>query len=180
MTRKADSTQITATRAPAELMMRSLERQKAEYPDLDVEGVLLRQAAAGFIGEAQAIFEKLYAPMGSHVRFTIVNGLVTLPELQLTPKSIADLLGIRSATLAPILAGLEKEGWIRRRPHDTDKRSHYVVLAPGARERWRAVMRDHIAQTAPAGQGMSAEDYAALRASLDAVLAQLRRLVERP
>ncbi len=176
MSKRAPPTRLTATPAPQDLAALSLNRQKADFPDLDVEGVKLRLAVAAFMAEASAIFEQLYAPMGSHVRFTIVNGLATLPELRLTPKAIAELLDIRSATLAPILAGLEREGWIARHPHESDKRSHYIVLAPGAAARWHAVMRDHVARTAPAGKGMSVKRYGELRQALDEVLKQLRRL----
>ena len=101
-----------------------------------------------------------------------VTGLSVLLMIEANPgvrqTELAKVLGIRSANLAPLVAGFVARGLIDRRP--TDKRSHGLRLTPQglalAARAWIAVR----ASEARFGRCVSAKE----RAMLNGLLAALR------
>jgi DNA-binding MarR family transcriptional regulator len=76
----------------------------------------------------------------SALSVVVFRGPLTLGEL-------ATAEGVRSATMTGIVNGLERDGFVRRRPHGRDKRSVNIEATGGGRrllDRARARRIDHV------------------------------------
>jgi DNA-binding MarR family transcriptional regulator len=60
----------------------------------------------------------------------------------LSPKDLADLLGISSASTTTLIDRLEKSGHIERRPHPTDRRALILMPTASADDDVRAALAD--------------------------------------
>ncbi len=63
----------------------------------------------------------------------------------LTQRDLAELLNVRSASLSELLGKLEKPGWIRRRPHETDKRTIDIDLTEEGEQMLRSIGNERAA-----------------------------------
>ena len=58
----------------------------------------------------------------------------------LTQRQLGDRLALTSGAITMLVDRLERGGWVRRRPHPTDRRSVLVELSPQAAERTPAAL----------------------------------------
>ena len=69
--------------------------------------------------------------------------LMQSQELQedpgLTQTHLVRISGVEKSSLVLFLDGLERDGWIERRKHPTDRRAHLVYLTPSGAERFAKV-----------------------------------------
>lgn len=83
------------------------------------------------------------------------------PVGQLTPREIAELLGLTSGSITGLVDRLEKSGFITRAPHPTDRRSLLVVMTPAGRHAIDWVFEQFSATLRSSVEG-SEIDFAAL------------------
>ncbi len=57
----------------------------------------------------------------------------------LTQTQLVQVSGVEKSSLVLFLDGLEKDGWVERRRHPTDRRAHLVYLTPSGAERFAKV-----------------------------------------
>jgi DNA-binding MarR family transcriptional regulator len=93
----------------------------------------------------------------------------------LTPRELRDLLGLSSGGVTMLGQRLERLGYLERRPHPRDRRSHVVKLTPLATERLAAHLGPVDEELDAALGGLAADE----RARLTAVLGQATAIVER-
>ncbi|MCW2997879.1 MAG: MarR family transcriptional regulator [Solirubrobacterales bacterium] len=106
---------------------------------------------------------------------TTYLALVTLalsPDGARPPSYLSRYLMVHQTTVTNLLDHAEKQGWIRREPHPTDRRASLAVLLPAGRQ----LVREATAAAAAAGFGMGAVDDGTL-ASLTQSLREVRRAV---
>jgi DNA-binding MarR family transcriptional regulator len=92
-------------------------------------------------------------------------------ESTLTQTRLARITGIEKSTLVLFLDALERDGWIERRRHPSDRRAHIVHLTDEGSRRFEAV-----------GHGLHVQQQANLSvltpAEQASMLAMMNRLVE--
>ena len=82
---------------------------------------------------------------GLHLGHVAIMGALVKGN-PLTQREISEWTGIEKSSMVIFLDGLEKQGWIRRARHPTDRRAHAVSLTPSGAERL-AVLGPQIAGT---------------------------------
>src|ERR1700761_4308360 len=108
-----------------------LEAKAKRYPDLDPVAceayLMLRQ-----VGDCmRSTLEERLATEGiSHGRFMLLVILDRDPEQPLAASELADDAGCAKQTITSLLDGLEKDGFVDRRPHPQDRRSVIIQLLP--------------------------------------------------
>ncbi len=87
----------------------------------------------------RAEFDRRFRPMGlsdtSWVVIWLLSEHGTLPQGR-----VAELLGVEGPTLVRLLDRMEKEGWVRRQPSETDRRVKLVALTGQARPVYDAML----------------------------------------
>jgi DNA-binding MarR family transcriptional regulator len=108
-----------------------LEAKAKRYPDMDPVAceayLMLRQ-----VGDCvRATLEQRLAAEGiSHGRFMLLAVLDCYPDQPMAASELADHAGVTKQTITSLLDGLEKDGYVSRRPHLQDRRSVIVQLLP--------------------------------------------------
>ena len=72
----------------------------------------------------------------------------------LTQRQLGDRLSLTSGAITMLVDRLERGGWVRRRPHPTDRRSVLVELSPQAAERTPAALAAFHARIAQIAAGV--------------------------
>ena len=117
-----------------------------------------------------------YRPMLDDLGLTYPQYLVMLvlwERGEATVTAIGAALQLETGTLSPLLKRLEAGGFVARRRQEADERSVLVSLTPAGRELESRV--PPVQRRAAEATGLSGADIAALRETLDALTAQLRR-----
>lgn len=60
-------------------------------------------------------------------------------ETDLTQTRLVQVSGVEKSSLVLFLDALEKDGWVERRRHPTDRRAHLISLTDSGRERFDAI-----------------------------------------
>jgi len=58
---------------------------------------------------------------------------------QISQKKLQDELGIESGTMAILVDGLVRKGWLNRISDEKDRRANYLQMTPKGSARWRKV-----------------------------------------
>ncbi len=98
------------------------------------------------IGEATRVWRSLLdrrlKPLGvSQARWRVLLHAARAGT-PLTQSELASRLCIGGPSLVTLLDRMEADGWIERRPHETDRRSKLVHLAPRAQATMAAIERE--------------------------------------
>ncbi len=67
-------------------------------------------------------------------RFMLLVVLDRKPEQPLAPSELAEHAGVTKQTITSLLDGLEKDGYVARKPHGQDRRSVVISLLPKGSE----------------------------------------------
>lgn len=118
-----------------------------ELPDLDTEGMAIIGRARWITLRLRPEIEAVFARHG--IDAGELDVLSTLrragPPYRLTPTELYRTLMISSGGLTDRLSRLEKAGFVRRAPGETDKRSLLVELTKAGREKAEAAFREDMA-----------------------------------
>lgn len=103
------------------------------------------ESSVGFIVNttAKAFQKALDAELRKNVGVTIgqwrvISTLVRQPGI--TQKEIADRVGIEGSTLVPIIDKMEKDGFVKRKLDDEDRRINRIYLTTKADDLWNSMI----------------------------------------
>lgn len=142
------------------------------YPELNVAAVescltFLRTSA-----DVHSLLDEHFALHGlSMGKFTVLMLLYKadrdlLPEEFLTPSECATMAGVTKGTITGLLDGLERQGWLERRPHPEDRRRLIIALTPLGRSRLEALLPNHFRLIAAMTAGLSTSEMETLQVLL--------------
>ncbi len=94
----------------------------------------------------------------------------------LTQTHLVRISGVEKSSLVLFLDGLEKDGWIERRKHPTDRRAHLVYLTPSGAERFAKAGQSLYASEQENFAPFSPAEKAALMHGLTKLLVHLEGL----
>jgi DNA-binding MarR family transcriptional regulator len=120
-------------------------------------------AHGGFDGSVQTLARALQRLDASHRRVrrqfatnfglsaSEFNALMLISQIhQLTPKQLAHQLGLTNGAVTAMTDRLDADGWIRRIPNPTDRRSLYLEVAPKGKRAVKKVAEDYLEMVASA------------------------------
>ncbi len=134
-------------------------------------GLLLARAHALFRARLSAALEGGPLHLG-HV--VLLSSLYMRNDL--TQSELAQISGIEKSSVVLFLDALEKDNWLERRPHPTDRRAHQVHLTSGGRARFAAVGGALHAAELEALSVLDGQERAQLTALLARLIAHLSEL----
>lgn len=94
-------------------------------------------------------------------------------EESLRMKELAEKLGITTGTLTVMVDKLEQKGLIRRRPHESDRRSYLIELTPAGRKHFISHHEYHLQLTEEITSALTPEETASLREILAKLVKQM-------
>jgi DNA-binding MarR family transcriptional regulator len=118
-----------------------LEAKARRYPDMDPIAseayLMLRQ-----VGDAMrsSVEERLAQEGISYGRFMLLAVLDRRPDQPMAATELAEDAGVTKQTVTALLDGLEKNGYVIRRPHPQDRRSMLVELHETGRQFLHQIM----------------------------------------
>ncbi|MEV7415392.1 MarR family transcriptional regulator [Streptomyces sp. NPDC089919] len=95
-----------------------------------------------------------------------------------SPSQLAASLGVSRATVTGLVAGLEKEGLVARRPSAEDGRGNVVILTARGADRLRELAPEHFARMQAMVGGLSPEERTTFLDLLGRVVAGVDALIE--
>ena len=103
------------------------------------------ESSVGFIVNttAKAFQKALDAELRKNVgvsisQWRVISTLVRQPGI--TQKEIADRVGIEGSTLVPIIDKMEKDGFVKRKLDDKDRRINRIYLTAKADDLWNSMI----------------------------------------
>lgn len=143
-----------------QLLKKILGDLAGSVPGLDPQNVTTSLAIIAFANRCLASYEAHFARYGlSQGRFTVLMFLFHLSDRSWTPAALANVAGVRRATMTGLLDNLEKGKWIDRRPNPDDARSSEIHLSARGRKRLKKMLPDHFSRIATAMTGLSAAEH---------------------
>ena len=97
-------------------------------------GYLLARAHGLFRGH----LDKALTGTGLHMGHVLILASLSTSN-DLTQTQLTQLAGTEKSSLVLFLDALEKDGWVERRPHPTDRRAHQVHLTDDGRARFAVI-----------------------------------------
>jgi len=78
-------------------------------------------------------------------QFTVLRTLLEMDPKRLTQLELSELMSSDPNTVASLLERMEAAGWIRRQPHEKDKRAHRIRLLAAGKQRYRQARKIAVA-----------------------------------
>jgi MarR family transcriptional regulator for hemolysin len=123
---------------------------------INTSGLLLCRLSQ-FSRLSAKIIERGLKPIGITLQEMRIAGLM-MGESHITQKDLAGKLSVRAATLSVTITKLEKDGLVKKRPSDTDKRVQFLTLQ--ASEKFAQVDQLLVDLDAQVSEGISEKDLA--------------------
>ena len=119
-------------------------------------------------------------PLGlSSAHLPVINALADADPL--SQKALAAIAAIEQPTMAAMLARMERDGLVERRPDPNDRRSALFSLAPATRKKLGALRRVVGEVTREALSGLPADQRRRFRDQLQIMIEALERhIADRP
>ena len=115
---------------------------------------------------------------GTELTETRVHALWVLQHHgELTQQALAGELGVTARSVSALVDGLERTGYLRRRPDSHDRRAVRLVLTSDAAAMMQRMQRDHETLSSTLQGAIAPEDREAFDRGLDAVRSQLAQLI---
>ncbi|HEY9643220.1 MAG TPA: MarR family transcriptional regulator, partial [Coleofasciculaceae cyanobacterium] len=118
------------------------------FPELDIMSaetcIAFLNATADFQEASAVHFARYGLSMG---KFTLLMQLFHADQQGITPSACADRTGVTRATVTGLLDGLERDGWVKRKPIPGDRRMLRVELTKAGRQRLTDMLPDHFCRT---------------------------------
>lgn len=155
---------------------------------MDVDDKVIRKHMESFgylLANSHALFraqmEKAVAGSGLHLGHVIILASLRAERLNgagddMTQTRLAQLSGIEKSSLVLFLDGLEKDGWVERRRHPTDRRAHNVHITDNGMKRFEAVGQKLYANEQKALSVFGDDERATFIALLSRLLVHLKDL----
>lgn len=88
-------------------------------------------------------------------------------------KNLAEKIGVTTGTLTVAVDRLEKKGLMKRKPHETDRRSYLIELTPQGQEIFKEHHNFHIQMTQEIVAGLTPEEQEQFAKILEKMLAKI-------
>ena len=88
-------------------------------------------------------------------------------------KDLAQKIGVTTGTLTVAVDRLEKKGLMRRRPHETDRRSFLIELTPAGEDVFKEHHNFHIRMTQEIVAGLTPEEQKEFSRLIEKVLSRI-------
>ncbi len=148
-----------------------LERLADRYPQMELVSV---KTCLAFLNATADVYEAFNAHFARHGlsmgKFTVLMQLQQAGEAGLTPSECAEQAGVTRGTITGLLDGLERDRWIRRQPHPSDRRRLTAQLTEEGQQLLNRMLPDHFCRTT----GLMANLTDAEKQTLMTLLAKLR------
>lgn len=126
----------------------ALQALADRYPTLEVASV---EACLTFLQtavEVDATMDIYFSRFGlSRGKFTMLMQLLQAEDQCLTPSECATRSGVTRGTITGLLDGLERDGWVRRQPHKSDRRRATIQLTQWGGQRLDELLPEHFCRT---------------------------------
>lgn len=159
---------FTPRNLPSEQQLQQLTNL---YPQVDMAAVKTCLAFLNASADIYEAFDTHFARYGlSMGKFTILMQLQYAGEQGLTPSECAERAGVTRGTITGLLDGLQRDGWVARQPHPSDRRMLTVQLTEQGQQLLEQMLPDHFCRTT----SLMANLNNAEKKTLVALLAKLR------
>jgi len=99
----------------------------------------------------------------SEGRIHIVMRLFGQEDHRLPLGDLAEMLDVAPRTITGLIDNLERDGWVRRVPDETDRRSIQAQLTPKGLEQVKSILSDVRGRQTEATRGLSTDELVQLR-----------------
>jgi DNA-binding MarR family transcriptional regulator len=116
-------------------------------------------------------------PMGFNLgppRYLVVRAVFLAQNGRLSLSEIAKRIGVTTTNVTNLIDGLERDGWVERQVHPSDRRVTYVQLTEAGRERCSRLIPATAQFTSQMFAGLTDEE----KTSLISTLQKLRRMAD--
>ncbi|NJL10289.1 MAG: MarR family transcriptional regulator [Calothrix sp. SM1_7_51] len=125
----------------------SFQELEQDFPDFDLESVETCLAFLNATTEVYAAFDAHFERYGlSAGKFTVLMQLYTAKQA-IPPSEFAERANVTRATITGLLDGLEREGFIQRKPHARDRRMLTIHLTDSGTALIESILPDHFCRT---------------------------------
>lgn len=143
-----------------------------DQTDPEKTSVLIVQALEEF-GPLYRSFVGSHLPKGlSEARLRAMATLASQPEM--TISELRQSIGGTAQNATGLVDALEREGYVMRRPHETDRRKTMISLSESARSEISAQRREHRFEVASLFESLSEEDQCTLLSTINRVVLKLK------
>lgn len=126
-------------------------------------------------GEIVRAIESDLAAQGADLKFTQFHMLKRLAMLgPMSASELARAVDLDGGAMTRQLDQLETKGYLRRQPHEQDRRALRIELTEAGEALWRHLHESNVATLERAQRGLSAEERERLHDYLERVLTSLR------
>jgi DNA-binding MarR family transcriptional regulator len=134
--------------SPTSPNKQAVENLAKRYPNLEISSV---EACLAFLQAAAEIYDAMdthFARYGlSMGKFTMLMQLLQAEKYRLAPSECAERAGVTRGTITGLLDGLERDGWVKRQPHESDRRRLMIQLTEEGRMKLDEMLPDHFCRT---------------------------------
>ncbi len=124
-------------------------------------------------------FEKMLGRYGlSQARFLILIVMNRTPDELTSPSVLAQKIGVTRATMTRLIDGLEKDGLIKRYPHESDRRKQQLKLTARGRGLLETLLPDYWSRLYGLMGGLDAAEQATLITLLKKVAKRIPALTQ--
>jgi len=111
-------------------------------------------------------------------RFNILEALFHHPGHAMTPAELADAVHLTRAAMTGNLDALERDGYVRRTPHPSDRRKIRVELTPQGEALEARILPDHYRKSTRIAETMTPDERQLQLSFYRRVLAALKAVLE--
>lgn len=148
------------------------------------DGPAAREASIGYLVHwggrlLRRLADRRLKPLGlSSAHLPVINALADAQPL--SQKALAEIAAIEQPTMAAMLARMERDRIVERRPDPNDKRSSLFSLTPATRKKIPALRRAVEQVNDDALRGLPADQRRQFRAQLEIMIRAMDKLAGDP
>jgi len=124
--------------------------------EFDPSSAQIASAIHMFAATVTSTFDKHFQRYGlSQPGFLVLLMIYSNSDKLWTAADLIEMIGVRAPTMTGILDTIEKEGFIERKAHPTDRRKNIIALTKKGRSKLLKVLPDHFSRIHHAFSGIS-------------------------
>ena len=122
----------------------AIQKMAERYPELDASALEAFIATLFISNHLMEALDKHFARYEvSQGKFIVLIKLLLQPEGTSTPSELASHCAVTRATITGLLDGLERDGFVERAQHSTDRRALIIRLTQKGRDFLEEILPDH-------------------------------------
>lgn len=124
-----------------------IEKMKNSVGGMDPSVVNTAASIHRFAANVLSGFDKHFQRYGlSQPGFLILISIYTSPGKIWTATELADIVKVKAPTMTGILDTIEKEGYIAREAHPSDRRKNIIVMTDKGKKKMKKILPDHFSR----------------------------------